>query len=296
MASVDTSRPAVTLQIDILERLPTPYGLVRYGVAPDHPEVKNVQHDFDQLFSSDKENDNNNNKHGQIRFWGNVQVGRDVSLTDLRKSYHAVVLATGCETDRRLQLPILHKNDDNNNNNDTDTVQLDNHVLSAREFVHWYNGHPDFVHVGKTVAAALRNNPAAAHVCVIGQGNVALDCARIIAKGTPGLVDTDICSHALEVLQQGVAHVSIVGRRGHVQGAFTIKEVRELVKLQAEDMIRHLLYERMNWIWALPKHLYRNCRVQEDALASAWTSCYAMLRRHPPPRLKRARKFICGFY
>ena len=197
-----------TLQIDILERLPTPYGLVRYGVAPDHPEVKNVQNDFDQLFAADD----------AVRFWGNVQVGHDVSIAQLRERYHAVVLATGCETDRKLPIPGSH--------------DLSG-ILSAREFVNWYNGHPDFVHIGAQVKAAL-NSSAEPRVCVIGQGNVALDCARIVAKGRPGLVATDIASHALHVLGDGVSHVSIVGRRGHVQGAFTMKELRELVKLQQE--------------------------------------------------------------
>lgn len=196
-----------TPQIDVLERLPTPYGLVRYGVAPDHPEVKNVQNDFDDLFI---------NKG--IRFFGNVQIGKDVSLQDLRKVYHAVVLATGCETDRRLNIPGNH---------------LDG-ILSARDFVSWYNGHPDFLHIGDKVEAALGPDPYQARVCIVGQGNVALDCARVLAKGRAGLFTTDIASHTLSVLQEGVGTVSIVGRRGHVQGAFTIKELRELVKLEQE--------------------------------------------------------------
>ena len=198
--------------IDILERLPTPYGLVRFGVAPDHPEVKNVQNDFDQLFTTMEQ------EESKVRFFGNVQVGRDVSIAQLREMYHAVVLATGCETDRRLNIP----------GSDLEGI------LSAREFVNWYNGHPDFLHIGDKVAAALGSNPNEARVCVIGQGNVALDCARIVAKGRPGLFSTDITSHALTVLQDGVGTVSIVGRRGHVQGAFTIKELRELVKLKEE--------------------------------------------------------------
>lgn len=118
-------------RIDLIERLPTPYGLVRYGVAPDHPEVKNVQHDFDQLFEN-----NTNNNHSSlsdtaaattrpIRFFGNVTVGQDVSVETLRKRYDAVVLAYGCEADRKLPIE------------GSDTLQG---VLSAREFVAWYNG------------------------------------------------------------------------------------------------------------------------------------------------------------
>ncbi|KAL7574235.1 hypothetical protein ACA910_012491 [Epithemia clementina (nom. ined.)] len=201
-------------EIDVIERLPTPYGLVRYGVAPDHPEVKNVQNDFDALFE----------KEG-INYYGNVQVGRDVSIASLREIYDAVVLATGCQSDRRLGL----EGEKNYSN-----------ILSAREFVAWYNGHPDFVHIGEKVQAAL-GGPIdedkvrdGVSVVVVGHGNVALDCARVLAKGGKGLYDTDIASHVLQVLGNGVAHVSIVGRRGHIQGAFTIKEVRELVNLQEE--------------------------------------------------------------
>ena len=192
-------------RIDILDRLPTPYGLVRYGVAPDHPEVKNVQSDFDTLFL-------------RARFLGHVDVGtNDVSVKALRENYDAVVLAYGCQADRTLShLGTPPKG-----------------VLSAREFVAWYNGHPNFEHIGSVVkdALSLADSPS---VVVLGQGNVALDCARILVKGTAGLFDTDVAQHALDVIGDGVPNVSIVGRRGHVQGAFTIKELRELVKLEAE--------------------------------------------------------------
>lgn len=198
-------------QIDVLERLPTPFGLVRSGVAPDHPEVKNVQHDFEQLFTSHSEK-------SPISFYGNVTVGKDVSLQELRELYDVVVLAYGCESDRKLGI-------------DGEDSLIG--VLSAREFVAWYNGHPDFVHIGKVVADAL-GNPGSASVVVVGQGNVALDCARILAKGATGLVDTDIASYVFPLLQDGVKRTTIVGRRGHIQGAFTIKELRELTKLDAE--------------------------------------------------------------
>lgn len=202
--------------IDIIERLPTPYGLVRYGVAPDHPEVKNVQNDFDTLFDQ---------KH--VSFFGNVHVGRDVSLAELREMYDAVVLAYGCESDRKLSIP------------GSDTLQG---IVSAREFVAWYNGHPDYDHVGPSVARALgveakemgTSGIRQASVVVVGQGNVALDCARILAKGRKGLQDTDIVNRALDVLGDGVADIHIIGRRGHIQGAFTIKELRELTKLNED--------------------------------------------------------------
>ena len=121
-----------THEIDVLERLPTPYGLVRYGVAPDHPEVKNVQDDFDALFANNNDKNDNNTSNSStttIDYVGHVEVGRDVSLDTLRHRYHAVVVATGCQSDRRLGLP--HEDAFTN-------------ILSAREFVAWYNGHPDF--------------------------------------------------------------------------------------------------------------------------------------------------------
>jgi adrenodoxin-NADP+ reductase len=186
------------VNIHVLERLPTPFGLVRSGVAPDHPEVKNVQNDFTALFKD----------NSAIKFFGNVNVGRDVSLKELRELYDVVVLAYGCESDRKLGIA------------GEETL---NGVLSAREFVAWYNGHPDFVHIGQAVADALGDNPETANVVVIGQGNVALDCARILVKGASGLFDTDIASHTLPILKDGVKCTSIVGRRGHIQGAFTIK-------------------------------------------------------------------------
>ena len=185
--------------IDVLERLPTPFGLVRSGVAPDHPEVKNVQNDFSALF---QENDSS------ISFLGNVTVGKDVSLQELRELYDVVVLAYGCESDRKLGIP------------GEDSLMG---VLSAREFVAWYNGHPEYVHIGQVVADALGDQPETAKVVVIGQGNVALDCARVLAKGASGLVDTDIASYVFPVLKDGVKCTTIVGRRGHIQGAFTIK-------------------------------------------------------------------------
>mmetsp|Transcript_12330 Transcript_12330/g.16149 ORF Transcript_12330/g.16149 Transcript_12330/m.16149 type:complete len:584 (-) Transcript_12330:469-2220(-) len=237
----DDDSQSLQNQIDVIERLPTPYGLVRYGVAPDHPEVKNVQNDFHALFDKNK----NKPKNG-ISYFGNVQVGRDVSLQELRQMYDAVVLATGCESDRRLNLPL-----------EQDLTG----ILSAREFVAWYNGHPDFEHIGEQVKAALgssgggsgggglqSDNVQDGHdgdgddddtvrdvsVVIVGQGNVALDCARVLAKGGAGLYDTDIASRTLPILGKGVARVTVVGRRGHIQGAFTIKELRELVQLDDE--------------------------------------------------------------
>jgi adrenodoxin-NADP+ reductase len=211
------------VRIDILERLPTPYGLVRHGVAPDHPAVKNVQNDFDALFDDEEES---------IRFFGHVHVGYDVKVEELRQLYDAVVLAYGCESDQRLAI---------------EGEDLTG-VLSAREFIAWYNGHVEYGHIGDQVARALGVNDddgslREKHVVVIGQGNVAIDCARILTKGARQLYDTDIASRALPVLGEGVQQVSLIGRRGPVQGAFTIKELRELTQL--DDSSFHVRPEEL---------------------------------------------------
>ena len=206
------------IDIDIIERLPTPYGLVRYGVAPDHPEVKNVENDFASLFQTDAEA---NDENASLSYFGNIDVGKDISLSQLQSMYNIVILAYGCQaSDRQLGIP------------GEDTLEG---VLSAREFVAWYNGHPEFGHIGSIVKQCLwpscqgsekqssnmniGSAVSPARVVVIGQGNVALDVARVLAKGKDGLIKTDTPSSVLEVLQGGVSHVSIVGRRGHVQGA-----------------------------------------------------------------------------
>lgn len=211
------------VDIDLIERLPTPYGLVRYGVAPDHPEVKNVENDFAALFNKQDESHNSS-----IQFYGNVDVGKQIPLPKLQSLYDIVILAYGCQAaDKRLNIP------------GEDSLEG---VLSAREFVAWYNGHPEFQHIGPIVERCLwkKNDDSTetsispARVVVIGQGNVALDVARVLAKGKPGLIDTDTPTSVLDILKGGVSHVSVVGRRGHVQGAFTIKELRELTKLNKE--------------------------------------------------------------
>ncbi len=217
------------LNIDMIDALSTPFGLVRVGVAPDHPEVKNVENDFSKLFNNNlKDNkeitpntvkvgaddDKDEGIQSTMAFRGNVTVGKDVTLTELQNLYDIVVLAYGCESDRKLGL-------------DGEDLQG---VFSAREFVAWYNGHPDFEHLGSEFQKIL-DQTGTTEVAVIGQGNVALDCARILAKGRKGLMDTDITSRALDVIGDGVKRTSVLGRRGHVQGAFTIKELRELTKL-----------------------------------------------------------------
>ncbi|KAL4136704.1 hypothetical protein PRIC2_000233 [Phytophthora ramorum] len=185
-------------RVDMLEALPTPFGLVRSGVAPDHPEVKSVMNDFDKVAADER-----------FRFLGNVRVGEDVTLAELQQHYHAVVLAYGAAGDRELGVQGEHLHG----------------VMSARSFVNWYNGHPAF----RDLQLDLQHAETAV---VVGQGNVAVDCARILSKNADELATTDIATHAVEALRNsGVKKVFLVGRRGSAQAAFTMKEIRELTKL-----------------------------------------------------------------
>ena len=208
------------IEIDMFERLPTPYGLVRSGVAPDHPEVKNVENDFVDVARS-----------GNFNFFGNVTIGHDLHLNELRDVYDAVVLAYGCSSDNRLP-------------NHVEGSNLKG-ILSAREFVAWYNGHPDFVDMTKDVNDILSTGDKAhgdKKVVIIGQGNVALDCARILAKTSvlSDLESTDIAQHFIEsppMKNSSIKAIYVMGRRGHHQAAFTIKELRELTKLKETNVV-----------------------------------------------------------
>ncbi|GJQ08735.1 hypothetical protein GpartN1_g526.t1 [Galdieria partita] len=183
------------LVIDVLEKLPTPFGLLRYGVAPDHPEVRNVEGKFQDLLS-----------HPQVRFFGNVEVGRDVSVSELRNLYDAVILAAGCQEERKLEIP------------GENTLSG---IYSARDFVAWYCGHPDYSHLWFDFSSTK-------DVVIIGQGNVALDVARIIGKQVESLRVTDISSVALDCLANSVVqNIHVIGRRGPVQASWTAKELRE---------------------------------------------------------------------
>lgn len=185
------------VQVDVYERLPVPFGLVRFGVAPDHPEVKNVINTFTQTA-----------QHERCRFLGNVNVGKDVSVDELKKAYHAVVLSYGAEGNRSMGVPGEHLAG----------------VYSAKDFVGWYNGLP----YNKELQPDLSHDTAV----ILGQGNVALDVARILLAPLDMLKKTDITQAALDVLASSqVRRVLIVGRRGPMQVACTIKELREMVNL-----------------------------------------------------------------
>jgi adrenodoxin-NADP+ reductase len=184
--------------VDMYEQLPVPFGLVRFGVAPDHPEVKNCQDTFNDVASSPN-----------YRFIGNISLGHDLPLPLLAKHYDAIVFAYGASKDSQLGLEGENKA----------------HVYSARAFVGWYNGLPEYRDLNPDLSAGET-------AIIIGQGNVALDVARILLQDIRVLLKTDITSHALEALfYSKIKHVRVVGRRGPLQAAFTIKEVRELMNL-----------------------------------------------------------------
>ncbi|KAF8820193.1 pyridine nucleotide-disulfide oxidoreductase domain-containing protein [Cardiosporidium cionae] len=187
-------------RIDMIERLPTPYGLVRFGVAPDHPEVKNVTNDFDKVAS-----------HPNFHFFGNLCLGKDVSILGLRRAYDATILSYGASGEKMLGIPGEDLKG----------------VLSSNDFVLWYNGHPDKSNIAKDLNFEEKEPPVAA---VIGNGNVALDIARILTKNPKSLAKTDIHEEALTFIKKrDIQAVHIIGRRGWVQAAFTNKELRELL-------------------------------------------------------------------
>ncbi|KAI8924661.1 hypothetical protein BC831DRAFT_415838 [Entophlyctis helioformis] len=186
------------VKVDLFEQLPVPYGLVRYGVAPDHPEVKNVIQKFEGVA-----------ENPAMRFVGNVCIGTDIPLSVLRSAYDAVILTYGSTSERRLGIP--------------GESQATANVFSSRAFVGWYNGHP--AHANLPVDLSSSDTAV-----VIGQGNVALDVARLLVTPIDVLAKTDIARHALDVLAASrIRHVRVVGRRGPAHIAFTSKEFREML-------------------------------------------------------------------
>ncbi|WP_414901300.1 FAD-dependent oxidoreductase [Sphingomonas flavalba] len=185
------------VRVDVIDRLPVPYGLIRFGVAPDHQSIKAVAKRYEQVALTDN-----------VRFVGNVTVGEDVTVAELQQLYDAVVLATGAPHDRPLDVP---------------GADLPG-VIGSAAFVGWYNGHPDFADLAPPLAGP--------GVAVIGNGNVALDVARILAKTPAEFAGSDIVAHALEALEQArVRDIHILGRRGPHQIAMTPKELGELGQL-----------------------------------------------------------------
>lgn len=206
------------IKVDIYEKLPVPFGLIRYGVAPDHPEVKNVIKSFTSIANSDR-----------VNFYGNVNLGQSIRLDDLQDAYHAVVLCYGSAQDKLLGI---------------EGEQTTKNTISARNFVGWYNGVPE----DRDLDINLHCDTA----CIIGQGNVALDCARILLKPT-NLEKTDITSYAQRrIADSKIKNIYVIGRRGPIQAAFTTKEFREIInsnqgkiKLEPRDVMEEMSLKRL---------------------------------------------------
>ncbi len=193
----------VVVQVDMFDRLPTPYGLVRGGVAPDHQKIKNVIMVYEKIAA-----------RPAFRFFGNVMLGRDLQVDDLARHYDQIVYAVGNESDRRLKVP----GEDLKGSH------------SATAFVGWYNGHPDW----RDQDFDLAQSSAA----VIGIGNVAIDVTRILAEDVVVLAKTDMARHAVEALRSSqVKTVWLLGRRGPAQAAFSPAEIKELCELHCTDLV-----------------------------------------------------------
>jgi len=191
------------VEVDMIERLPTPWGLVRLGVAPDHPELKAASRVFEKTAAMQG-----------FRFLGNVEAGRDLTHEELSRLYDAVVYTVGAQTDKRLGIP---------------GEDLPG-SWAATEFVAWYNGHPDYQH--------LRFDLQAERAVVIGNGNVAIDVARMLARTREELAPTDVTDPAIEAIAgSGLREIVMLGRRGPAQAAFTPPELKELGELGAADVI-----------------------------------------------------------
>ncbi len=193
----------IVIEIDMFDRLPTPFGLVRAGVAPDHQKIKTVTKVFDKIAASPR-----------FRFYGNVEYGKHITLSDLQEHYHQILFATGAQTDRHMGIP--------------GEDLLGSHP--ATEFVAWYNGHPDY--------RDCQFDLSQERVAVVGVGNVAIDVARILCLTRDELAVTDVADYALDALSQsGVKEVYLLGRRGPVQAAFTNPEIKEVGELTDADAL-----------------------------------------------------------
>ena len=192
------------IKVDMYERLPTPFGLVRGGVAPDHEKIKSVTKLYTRIAA-----------HERFSFYGNIEFGSDVTRADLSRHYHGIIYATGAQTDRKLGIP----GEDLRNS------------YAATEFVGWYNGHPDYRDFDFDLTGVKR-------VAVIGVGNVAMDVARILGRTTDELYQTDIADYALDALRDSeVEEIYVLGRRGPAQAAFSNPEIKELGEMADADII-----------------------------------------------------------
>jgi ferredoxin/flavodoxin---NADP+ reductase len=203
MAAALVDHPEIASEVDIFDRLPTPFGLLRYGVAPDHLKMKALGTTLQRTLD-----------HANVRFFGNLNIGVDVTVEELLADYHAVVYSYGAATDRRLGIPGEELSGS----------------LAAREFVLWYCGDPD--------ASVAGFDLTARSAVVIGLGNVALDAARILIRNPDELMPTDVTDEALDQLRKSaITEVHVVGRRGPQHAKFTTKELRELGELDGVDVV-----------------------------------------------------------
>ena len=193
----------LNIEIDMYDKLPTPFGLVRSGVAPDHQKIKTVTKVYDKIAANPK-----------FKFFGLIEYGHHITLEDLKHHYHQVLFATGAQTDRRMNIP----GEDLNRSH------------TATEFVAWYNGHPDF--------ADLEFDLSGEKIAIIGMGNVAVDVARILCRSEEELSKTDIAGYAFEKLvNSNIKEIYMIGRRGPAQAAFTNPELKELGNLEIADCL-----------------------------------------------------------
>ncbi len=196
-------RKDVRIEVDAFDRLPVPYGLVRFGVAPDHQNIKAIIKGYERIAANPR-----------FRFFGNIQFGRDIDLADLQAHYDQIIFAVGAETDRKLNIP----------------GEMLSGSYTATEFVAWYNCHPDYVD--------SKFDLSHERAIVVGMGNVAMDVTRILAKSPDELADTDIADYALESLRGSkIKEIVILGRRGAAQAAFTPKEIKEIGALEGVDLV-----------------------------------------------------------
>ncbi len=192
----------LSVEVDMFDRLPTPFGLVRAGVAPDHQKYKTVTRVYDK-----------NARLENFRFYGGVEYGKDIQLADLKRLYHQIVFTTGAQADRNLDIPGEHLAGS----------------YSATDFVSWYNGHPDF--------ADHQFDLSQEKVVVIGLGNVAIDVARLLCKTPNELATTDMADYAVQALSHSsVREIHVLGRRGPAQAAFTPPEIKEMGELEDADI------------------------------------------------------------
>jgi ferredoxin--NADP+ reductase len=247
------------VHVDVFDRLPTPYGLVRYGVAPDHKSIKSIARYLQRVLEG-----------AGVRFFGDVELGRDLSRADLLECYDAVIYSTGAMVDRHLGIP---------------GEDLPGSV-AATDFVNWYCGHPDASHHDFDLTAP--------EVAVIGVGNVAVDVVRILAKTAEELNETDVPVHVLEKLDQSrVKRIHMIGRRGPAQAKFTTKEARELgelpnasIHVRPEDMA---LDPASATVAETDRHVRGNIKV-----LNGWTGEPAPAARRIDVRFWLAPKEILG--